>query len=121
MKLMNLYCITKYLPEDVVRHVLSFDDRIVIRKGNLHIIHKINKELYKDAYDVLLKKSLVTESRTTHYNGEKQTWCTVRLWNYKKPYLNPYISYIFKNNELTFRLNIWGNGGLYREFVFTMP
>ena len=118
---MNLYCLTKYLPEDVVRHVLSFDDRIVIRKRNLHIIHKINKELYKDAYDVLLKKSLVTESRTTQYNGDIYTWCTVRLWNYKNPYLNPYISYSLKNNELTFRLNIWGNGGLYREFVFTMP
>lgn len=118
---MNLDYLTKFLPEDIVRYVLSFDDRIVIRKRNLHIIHKINKELYKDAYDVLLKKSLVKEGRTTVYNDEKQTWCSVRLWNYKKPYLNAYISYSSSNSGCLFKFDIWAKGGLYRETKFIMP
>ena len=118
---MNIYCLTKYLPEEIVRHILSFDDRIVLRKGNLIFIHKINKELYKDSYSSLLKKRLIKEGRTTTYNNEKYTWCTVRLWNCKKPYLNPYISYRSKNNEFIFKFNMWANKGEYRETTFIMP
>jgi|UniRef100_A0A6C0DBA6 hypothetical protein len=120
---MNIYSLTKYLPEDIVRHVLSFDDRIVLRKGdgNLIFINKINKELYKDSYSSLLKKPLVKEGRTTTYNNEKYTWCSVRLWNYKNQYLNPYISYSSKNNEYIFKFNVWAKGGLYRESSFIMP
>ena len=63
---MHIHTLTKYLPEDIIRHILSFDDRIVLRKGdgNLIFIHKINKELYKDSYAELLKKRLIKEGRT---------------------------------------------------------
>jgi hypothetical protein len=118
---MILDSLTKYLPEEIVKHILSFDDRIVVRKGNLHIIHKINKELYKTAYDVLLKKPLRIDGRTTVYNNEVYTWCSVRLWNYKHPFLQPYISYSSKKNEYIFKFNVWAKDGLYRESTFVMP
>ena len=120
---MHIYSLTEYLPEDIIRHILSFDDRIVLRKGdgNLIFINKINKELYKESYAALLKKHLIKEGRTTVYNNEKYTWCSVRLWNYNKPYLNPYISYSSKNYEFIFKFNMWANKGEYRETTFFMP
>jgi hypothetical protein len=118
---MNLYCLTKYLPEDVVRHILSFDDRIVVRRGNIHIIHKLNKELYKESHRLLLKRPLIKEGRTTVYNGKKSTWCTISLRNYLKPSLNPYISYSSNEEKFEFSFDMWAKGGKYRKTTFVMP
>ena len=117
---MHIHSLTKHLPEEIVRHILSFDDRIVLRKRILHIIHKINKDLYKNSYDILLKKPTIKEGRTTVYNNDKHTWCTMRLWNNKRPNLDPYISYSSKKNEFKFKFNIWTKGD-YRECIFYMP
>jgi hypothetical protein len=118
---MKIHSLTKYLPEDIVKHIISFTRNIVVRRGVIHIIDKINKELYKDSYSLLEKKPLITETRTTHYNSETYTWCTVRLWNYKNPHITPYVTYSSKNDEFIYKFNIWAKGGLYRETTFIMP
>ena len=50
---MNLCLLTKHLPEDIVKYILEFDKNIVIRNGFIHIIHKIDKNLYKNSYKLL--------------------------------------------------------------------
>jgi hypothetical protein len=118
---MKLDCLTKYFPEDIVRYILTFDDRIVIRKGVIHIINKINKDLYKESYSLLLRRPLIKEGRTTVYRGEKSTWCTISLRNYLKPHLNPYISYSSNATNFNFSFDMWAKGGKYRKTTFVMP
>jgi hypothetical protein len=118
---MNLYCLTKHLPEDVVRHILSFDDRIVVRRGNIHIIHRLNKELYKESCRLLLKRPVIKEGRTTVYNGKKSTWCTIPLRSYLRPHLNPYIAYSSNEEKFEFSFDMWAKDGKYRKTTFVMP
>lgn len=118
---MKLNCLTKYLPEEIVRYVLTFDDRIVVRHGNIHIIYKINKEIYKESYQLLLQRPLIKEGRTSVYHGKKSTWCTIPLWNYSKPQLNPYITYSSNENKFEYSFDMWAKGGKYRKTIFVMP
>jgi hypothetical protein len=118
---MKLDCLTKYLPEEIVRIILSFDERIVVRRGNIHIINKINKEFYKESIRILLKRRLITEGRTTLYNGKKSTWCSIRLWSYSRQHLNPYISYSSNEEKLEFSFDMWAKNGVYRKTTFVMP
>lgn len=118
---MNLDCLTKYLPEEIVRFILSFDDRIVVRRGNIHIIHKINQELYKESYRLLLKRPIIKEGRTTVYRGKKSTWCTISLKSYLHPHLNPYIAYSSNEEKFEFSFDMWAKDGKYRKTTFVMP
>jgi hypothetical protein len=118
---MKLDCLTKYLPEEIVRIILSFDERIVVRRGNIHIIHRLNNELYKELRRLLLKRPLITEGRTTVYNGKKSTWCSIRLWSYLRPHLNPYISYSSNEEKFEFSFDMWAKNGVYRKTPFVMP
>jgi len=118
---MKLDCLTKYLPEEIVRIILSFDERIVVRRNNIHIINKLNKDLYKESRQLLLKRPLIKEGRTTVYNGKKSTWCTIPLRNYLKPSLNPYISYSSNEEKFEFSFDMWAKDGKYRKTTFAIP
>jgi hypothetical protein len=117
---MKLDCLTKLLPEDCVKYILSFDKNIVVRRGNIHFINKINQDLYKESYNLLLKRPKIAEGRTTVYNNEKSTWCTVALRNYKTPHLNPYISYSSNKTKFEFSFDMWAKNGAYRKTTFVM-
>jgi hypothetical protein len=114
---MRVASLCRILPEDVVRHILSFDPMIAIRRGNIHFIHKLDRSLYEDAFHLLVKKSLVREGRTIRYNNEISTWCSVRL----KFYNQFYISYASNNNGVIFKICIWGKKGAFRQTIFAMP
>ena len=110
---MNLSCLCNCLPEDVVRYILQFDNRIVIRKDVVYFIHKLNKIFYKDSFKLLLEKPLPSDGRTTIYNNELFTWCIVRLkldGSYRH-----YISYSSNSKEIVCTLNFWGKHGVFRQ------
>jgi len=104
-----------------VRIILSFDERIVVRRNNIHIIHKLNKELYKESCRLLLKRPVIKEGRTTVYNNKKSTWCTISLRSYLCPHLNPYISYSSNEEKFEFSFDMWAKNGKYRKTTFVMP
>jgi len=118
---MNIYFLTKYLPEECVRYILSFDKNIIVRNGNIHIIHKLNQELYKESYRLLIKRPQIKEGRTTVYNNKKSTWCTIPLRNYEKPHLNPYIAYSSNEERVDYSFDMWAKNGVYRKTTFSMP
>lgn len=113
---MRVSSLCRFLPEDIVKHILSFDPMIAIRRGNIHFIHKLDKTLYQDAFHLLVKKSLIREGRTTRYNNEVSTWCCVRLNFYNQFYMN----YSSNNSGILCTISIWGRGGEFRQTKFVM-
>jgi len=105
------------LPEDIVKYILSFDQRITIRRGKIYFIHRLNKILYGDIERLLLKRPLPIEGRTTHHNNIVQTWCTVHLRD--DSIGNYYMNRSSRGDEVIVTLCMWGTRGLYRETRFT--
>lgn len=98
--------LTHRLPTEIVRHILSFDDRIAIRRnGMIRIVKNIDTEKYNNIIQLLLKKRTITCGRTTAFNGEITTWCTVCL---RDDHVGLYyLDYRSDNKGITIRLNIW--------------
>jgi len=101
--------LTRHLPTEIVRHILSFDDRIAIRSdGIIHIVKKIDTEKYKNIIQRLIRRRLPTISGltgTTIHNGETTTWCTVRLRDDLVGLY--YLDCRSDNKGITTKLNIW--------------
>ena len=98
--------LTRHLPTEIVRHILSFDDRIVIRSGGIiRIVKKTDTEKYKNIIQLLLKKRIIACGRTTSFNGEITTWCTVCLRDDLVGLY--YLDYRSDNMGITIKLNIW--------------
>ena len=51
--------IFKLLPTDIVKNILLYDKRYIIRNGKIININKLNDKLYENTYNLLLKKPLI--------------------------------------------------------------
>jgi len=103
---MKISSLSRHLPEDIVRYILDFDKNIVIRHGNIKIIHELDKQLYGESYRLLVKKPLPIQGRITRHMNKIYTWCTVklRLDNYGEHY----IDYSSGPTGVTCTLAFWG-------------
>ena len=115
MKL-KLSSLCNKLPEDVVRYILSFDGNIIVRNETLFFIHKLDKNVYKKSYEMLLKKPLVVEGRTVRHNNEISTWCCVRLKLNSK--CKHYLSYSSNKKEVKCTLCFWGEKGRFKQYNY---
>jgi len=98
--------LTHHLPTEIVRHILSFDDRIAIRRnGMIRIVKKIDTEKYKNIIQRLMKRPPVSCSRTTTFNGETTTWCNVCVRDDLVGL--HYLDCRSDNKGITIRLSMW--------------
>jgi hypothetical protein len=85
----------KRLPMDIVKHILLYDSRFVLRNGEIIQINKLDMNKYKTAVLNLLlltKKSRVTSG---FWNKPLMFWCDIRFSNgHRMFYGNDNIFYI---------------------------
>ena len=93
--------IFKLLPTDIVKNILLYDKRYIIRNGKIININKLNNKLYENTYNLLLKKPLIKIYSNVN-NSNTFFWSYVTFDKYEIEYNN----YHFEEN----------NGNIYYKF-----
>uniref|UniRef100_A0A6C0DQM5 Uncharacterized protein n=1 Tax=viral metagenome TaxID=1070528 RepID=A0A6C0DQM5_9ZZZZ len=106
---MLLSSLCNYLPQDIVQYVLEFDKNIVVRNGIIKIINKLDKQLYSESFNVLIKKPLPILGRTNRIMNKIYTWCTVKLRLDRHG--EHYIDYSSGPTGVKCTLTFWGGTG----------
>jgi hypothetical protein len=104
MKEMKEMKIIKYeknlstLPLDLIKKILLYDNRFVLRKGNLIMINKLDKEKYANAFYFLKYKPRIIQN---NYNIYFNSY--VYIGEYKIQYSNENIYTTDEYNHITYQ------------------
>jgi hypothetical protein len=101
--------LNRHLPTEIVRYILSFDDRIAIRRnGAIRIVKKLDADKYKEVMLRLIRNRRPTTigvARATIHRGEITTWCTARLRDDLVGL--HYLDCRSDNRGITYKFTIW--------------
>jgi hypothetical protein len=86
------------LPLDIIKTILLYDNRFILRKGNLIMINKIDKEKYTDAYYFLKYKPRIIQNTYSIYFTSY-----VYIGEYKIQYSNENIYTTNEYNHVTYQ------------------
>jgi hypothetical protein len=86
------------LPLDLIKKILLYDNRFILRKGNLIMINKLDKEKYANIIYLLKYKSQIREDSYSIYFTSY-----VYIGNYKIQYSNENIYTSDEYNHITYQ------------------
>jgi len=116
---MELSPVFKNLPTFIIKHIFSFDRRIVIRKGVLHFINRFNKKRLLWDFEKIIKMPRIYDSHTTVYKGIITTEASVVLKNgFPETYT---LEYRTRNEKRVCIIFFWRGEDDNSRIVFEMP
>ena len=94
------------LPTDVIKYILPFDKRFILRNGEIFAINKLDQKKYGSIINQLTKKNKIIVSYSSHYQYDNQNimqnsrigYCHVNLSRKKMIRYN----IDFQRNQITY-------------------
>jgi hypothetical protein len=86
------------LPLDIIKSILLYDNRFILRKGNLIMINKLDKEKYANIIYLLQYKPKIRQDKYSIYFTSY-----VYLRNYKIQYSNDNVHTTEQYNHITYQ------------------
>jgi hypothetical protein len=78
---------------------------VIRRNGMIRIVKKLDAVKYAEVIQALLRKRMPSCGRTTTYNKEITTWCSIKIRDDSVGMY--YISYTSNNDGITVNISMW--------------